>query len=76
MRFSARDVDLDSSSADSCAQLYKGGWWYNDCHSSNLNGLYLGGPHQSYADGVEWGAWKGFKYSLKRTVMKIRPTQV
>ncbi|XP_078605260.1 microfibril-associated glycoprotein 4-like [Branchiostoma floridae x Branchiostoma japonicum] len=68
--FSTKDRDYDSSS-DSCAQRYKGAWWYGSCHMSNLNGLYHAGSHTS-ADGVNWVAWKGY-YSLKHTEMKIRP---
>jgi len=65
-RFSTRDQD------NGCAQRFKGGWWYQSCHSSNLNGLYHGGSHSSYADGVNWATWKGFYYSLKFTEMKLR----
>ena len=71
-KFSTRDQDNDVASDGSCAELYKGAWWYNACHSSNLNGLYHGGPHSSYADGVNWYAWKGHYYSLKFTEMKVR----
>ena len=71
-RFSTRDQDNDAHLSEHCAQLYKGAWWYKSCHSSNLNGLYHGGPHSSFADGVNWAAWKGYNYSLKFTEMKLR----
>jgi len=70
-KFSTRDQDNDVYSG-SCAVQYKGAWWYQICHDSNLNGLYLGGNHTSYADGVEWKDWKGYHYSLRFTEMKIK----
>ena len=71
-QFSTKDKDNDVY-ATSCAQLYKGGWWYGDCHRANLNGLYLEAHHDSYANGVNWYHWKGYRYSLKYTEMKIKP---
>ena len=67
--FSTKDRD---NVGGTCATMYKGAWWYIGCHSSNLNGLYLGGPHESYADGINWSTWKGYHYSLKHVEMKMR----
>nr|XP_060626310.1 veficolin-1-like [Anolis sagrei ordinatus] len=71
--FSTRDRDNDGHESGSCAVLYKGGWWYSQCHTSNLNGLYLRGEHTSYANGINWVAGKGHHYSYKYAEMKIRP---
>ena len=69
MAFSTKDRDNDRSGGD-CANIWKGAWWYNDCHDSNLNGLYVGPTGNSYT-GNRWVHWKGSR-SLKRTVMKMR----
>ncbi|OWF42099.1 Microfibril-associated glycoprotein 4 [Mizuhopecten yessoensis] len=55
-----------------CAVTYSGAWWYDNCHSSNLNGLYLFGSSPQYAKGIIWGTWKAYYYSLKSTKMMIR----
>ncbi|CAC5389461.1 Fibrinogen-like protein A,Ryncolin-4,Angiopoietin-related protein 7,Ficolin-3,Ficolin-1-B,Techylectin-5A,Ficolin-2,Ryncolin-1,Tenascin-R,Fibrinogen-like protein 1,Angiopoietin-1,Fibrinogen C domain-containing protein 1-A,Tenascin-N,Ryncolin-3,Tenascin,Fibroleukin,Fibrinogen C domain-containing protein 1,Fibrinogen gamma chain,Techylectin-like protein,Ryncolin-2,Techylectin-5B,Angiopoietin-2,Microfibril-associated glycoprotein 4,Fibrinogen alpha chain,Ficolin-1-A,Ficolin-1,Fibrinogen C domain-containing pro len=71
MMFSTKDKDNDRSSR-SCALTFQGAWWYNDCHYSNLNGAYFIGKHSSKADGINWGTWKEFHYSLKSTKMMIK----
>ncbi|XP_006902443.1 PREDICTED: ficolin-2 [Elephantulus edwardii] len=69
--FSTKDRDNDQNSG-SCAVMFRGAWWYESCHRSNLNGLYLGGAHESYANGINWKAGKGHNYSYKMSEMKLR----
>jgi len=71
-KFSTKDQDNDVYRT-SCAQQFKGSWWYRNCHHSNLNGYYYNGVHESFADGVNWFPWKGYNYSLKYTEMKLKP---
>jgi ficolin len=72
MNFTTFDEDNDRHSGINCAITFKGAWWYDKCHNSNLNGRYLSGHHTSYADGVDWYTWRGHYYSLKTTEMKLR----
>ncbi|XP_075041745.1 ficolin-2-like isoform X2 [Mixophyes fleayi] len=72
MKFSTVDQDNDEDPSN-CAQAYKGAWWYSKCHQSNLNGLYLPGHHDTFADGIDWLSGKGYNYSYKQSEMKIRP---
>ena len=74
MQFTTWDSDNDNWDSGNCARDKAfGGWWYNKCYQSNLNGIY----HQSNdtdgkKTGIFWKEWKGDFYSLKRTEMKIR----
>lgn len=70
-RFTTYDYDVDTW-PDNCAVSFKGGWWYLNCHSANPNGLYLNGPHASYADGIQWGGFTGNHESLTFIEMKVR----
>ncbi|VDI39457.1 Hypothetical predicted protein [Mytilus galloprovincialis] len=70
--FSTRDNDNDSSPSGSCTDYFLGGWWYNLCATSNLNGVYfIRAPDKEYR-GVYWRTWKGMNYSLKNSVMMLR----
>ena len=74
MKFSTYDQDNDMAFDVHCAQEYKGGWWYNHCFSSNLNGAYLSQNNSSTSDcqSVVWYHWKHSCTPLRRTVMMIR----
>ncbi|XP_013035371.2 fibrinogen-like protein 1 isoform X2 [Anser cygnoides] len=73
MKFSTRDRDNDNYEGN-CAEEEKAGWWFNRCHSANLNGLYYKGPYTAKTDnGIVWYTWHGWWYSLKSVVMKVRP---
>ncbi|XP_008572870.1 PREDICTED: fibrinogen alpha chain [Galeopterus variegatus] len=80
MQFSTFDRDADHWE-ENCAEVYGGGWWYNNCQAANLNGIYY--PGGSYdprnnslyeiENGVVWVPFRGADYSLKIVRMKIRP---
>ncbi|CAN9514677.1 unnamed protein product [Ophioblennius macclurei] len=75
IKFSTHDQDNDNYKGN-CAKEDKGGWWFNKCHSVHLNGLYYPNGHYSAPtdDGVVWYPWRGWWYSLKTSIMKLRPT--
>lgn len=45
------------------------------CHSAHLNGKYYPNGHYSSVtdDGVIWYTWRGWWYSLKTSIMMLRP---
>ncbi|XP_066272999.1 microfibril-associated glycoprotein 4-like [Branchiostoma lanceolatum] len=59
--FSTMDRDNDEWN-DNCSQEYgQGGWWFQRCSQSLLNGRYLGncGNSCSHVQGVVWYHWRG-----------------
>jgi len=69
MMFSTRDVDNDNWKTGSCSNDLSGGWWFNDCHNSNLNGKFLGNT-KAY-NGIGWASFQ-HNLSLKFVEMKVR----
>ena len=79
MAFSTKDKDEDKYRGGSCAESFKGAWWFNECHFVHLNGLNY--PRQLIGDetskGVVWyhGKVRGDTFKTWReAVMKIRKT--
>uniref|UniRef100_A0A1X7SRF0 Fibrinogen C-terminal domain-containing protein n=1 Tax=Amphimedon queenslandica TaxID=400682 RepID=A0A1X7SRF0_AMPQE len=74
MKFSTkdRDNDIHPDPAYSCAAYHQSGWWYHGCYNSNLNAPYYNNPTCPDWHGIIWYLWKGKKYSLKFTEMKVR----
>ena len=71
MKFSTRDNDNDNDV--NCADGYNGGWWFNACLNSHLNGHYYTTPTGAGVwNGIIWYDWQGASYSLKFTEMKTR----
>ncbi|XP_035688932.1 fibroleukin-like [Branchiostoma floridae] len=74
-RFSTHDQDNDAYSGFHCAVRDGGhtGWWYNSCDYANLNQPYKHGGGGTHRHGISWYAWAAHRYSIKSSVMKIRP---
>ena len=72
--FSAFDQDNDRSGKGDCAEIFKGGWWYDKCKTlqSNLNGVYSNTTDVEEYQGIQWNTWKGTTVSFKTCEMKIR----
>ncbi|XP_058052254.1 angiopoietin-2-like isoform X2 [Ahaetulla prasina] len=71
--FSTKDADNDRC-ACKCAQMAGGGWWFDACGPSNLNGIYYSpNPATIRYNGMKWHYWKGPGHSLKASTMMIRP---
>ncbi|XP_034474211.1 ryncolin-4-like [Drosophila innubila] len=68
-KFSTYDQDNDIHD-ESCAKKFTGAWWYQKCHNSHLAGKY---NDNSFGIGVNWDAFRGPRYSLKKAMMMIRP---
>ncbi|XP_016979324.2 fibrinogen-like protein 1 [Drosophila rhopaloa] len=75
-KFSTHDRDNDFHGGN-CAKSHNGGWWFNKCAYSSLNGnYYKNGKKEGQGKyGIVWGDWKKFDYtiSLIFVEMMIRP---
>ncbi|XP_020784076.2 angiopoietin-4 isoform X1 [Boleophthalmus pectinirostris] len=74
MGFSTRDQDHDNCDHCKCALMLTGGWWFDACGFSNLNGIYYSIGHNiRKLNGIKWHHFRGPSYSLRSTTMMVRP---
>ncbi|XP_067361777.1 angiopoietin-4 [Channa argus] len=72
--FSTRDQDNDNCDHCKCALMLTGGWWFDACGFSNLNGIYYTIGHNiRKLNGIKWHHFRGPSYSLRYTTMMVRP---
>ena len=82
-KFSTFDSDNDSKSNENCALKFFGGWWFNGCFSTHLNGKYYSSGKMSIDSydkiilrnsGIHWASpgFNGAPDSLVFTEMKVR----
>jgi len=72
--FSTKDRENDHDGSRHCSQEFKGAWWYKSCYHTNLNGVYRSSYKVINHQGIEWISFHYEGYSMKKTEMKIRPT--
>ena len=72
--FSTVDRDNDLSASVHCSETYRGGWWYKDCHDSNLNGVWYDKASNG-EDGILWNSWRP-QASLLKSVLAIRALNI
>ncbi len=70
MMFTTSDNDNDKCTHN-CADQWPGGWWYNCCHSANLNGEF---PVESSNDAkyMDWYRLKNSHGNIVFSEIKIR----
>lgn len=76
IRFSTKDRNHDNHRSANCLRNYTGGWWFNACGETNLNGRYLWLRTRGRSvrrKGIHLRSSTGSSYTLKMTKMTIRP---
>ena len=77
MKFTTKDKDNDklySNCAEKGPYGNRGGWWYNACTRSNLNGLnYAEGTDIDEWIGIYWYKFGGSRNSMKTVTMSVIP---
>ena len=74
MKFTTKDKDNDNYYINNgnCAVGQTGAWWFKSCYRAHLNAPYVHGGTVPTWQGIIWFGFKGDRYSLKFTEMKVR----
>lgn len=77
IQFSTKDKANDNHR--DCPRHYTGGWWFDSCGETNLNGKYLwlrARGRTMRRKGIHWRPSTGPSFTLKSTKISIRPVPV
>ena len=72
MKFTTKDKDNDTEGSTNCARHLSGAWWFKTCYRAHLNAPYAHSSKVHQWKGIVWNTFKGDRYSLKFTEMKVR----
>ncbi|XP_077377826.1 angiopoietin-related protein 3-like [Festucalex cinctus] len=76
MMFSTKDRNNDKNRDPNCARNYTGGWWFNSCGDTNLNGRYFLMRNKGRPDrrrGIHLKPGRKASYSLRFTQISVHP---
>uniref|UniRef100_A0A8C7E594 Angiopoietin like 3 n=1 Tax=Naja naja TaxID=35670 RepID=A0A8C7E594_NAJNA len=78
IKFATKDHSNSTERKLNCTESDSGGWWYNVCEETNLNGKYIRSSSKGKLErkkrGLYWKPQKGKPYLLKSTKLMIYPT--
>uniref|UniRef100_A0A3Q3VL84 Fibrinogen C-terminal domain-containing protein n=1 Tax=Mola mola TaxID=94237 RepID=A0A3Q3VL84_MOLML len=75
MRFSTKDRNNEHHQSSKCSRNYTGGWWFNSCGDTNLNGRYLwlrAKGRSIRRRGIHWKPGAAPSFYLKMTKLTVR----
>ena len=74
-QFTTIDQNNDDDYQPNCAAQYLGPWWHDGCHRSHLMGNYYNKGSSPLGRGLNWVAFKGHYYSMKKVNMMVYMTE-
>ena len=76
--FTTFDNDNDANTTGNCAVNFRGGWWFDDSHYANLNGVYYANKLDAISSqaprghGIRWGFCWNVTYPAHTSLMKLK----